>query len=77
MHIGTSPFGQPVRKVEQIDRSAKRVFVLGVYASAVHAKWLDPKQPLLEHIMCSRQTARRRSAIATDSGAVATKPNCA
>jgi uracil-DNA glycosylase len=34
------PFGQPVRKVEQADRSPKKVFVLGVYASAVHARWI-------------------------------------
>ncbi len=34
------PFGSPLQKVEQKDKSAKKVFVLGVYASAVHAKWL-------------------------------------
>jgi len=34
------PFGEPVRRLSQIDRSPKSVFVLGVYASAVHAKWL-------------------------------------
>jgi hypothetical protein len=39
---GTYPFGSPLVKVEQRDRSPKRVFVLGVYASAVHARWLDP-----------------------------------
>ena len=39
--LGTYPFGEPVRRVEQTDRSSKRVFVLGVYASAVHARWLD------------------------------------
>jgi hypothetical protein len=40
--IGTFPFGQPIKKVEQKDRTQKRVFVLGVYASAVHAKWVGP-----------------------------------
>lgn len=35
------PFGQLLGKVEQEDTSAKRVFVLGVYASAVHARWID------------------------------------
>jgi hypothetical protein len=35
------PFGQPVQKVEQKDRSPKKVFILGVYASAVHAKWIS------------------------------------
>lgn len=39
---GTYPFGQPLHPVVQIDRTAKKVFVLGVYASAVHAKWLGP-----------------------------------
>ncbi len=41
------PFGQPVKDVVQKDRSPKKVFVLGVYASAVHAKWLDAKDKLL------------------------------
>ncbi|MCA9956260.1 MAG: hypothetical protein H6657_13070 [Ardenticatenaceae bacterium] len=36
------PFGQPVLPISQSDRSRKRVFVLGVYASAVHARWVDP-----------------------------------
>ena len=33
------PFGQEVRPLVQEDRTAKKVFVLGVYASAVHARW--------------------------------------
>jgi hypothetical protein len=39
--VDVFPFGEPVRRVEQRDRTPKRVFVLGVYASAVHARWLD------------------------------------
>jgi len=39
--LGVFPFGQPVKKLEQTDRSPKKVFVLGVYASAVHATWKD------------------------------------
>ncbi|MBE6105658.1 hypothetical protein [Anaerovibrio lipolyticus] len=35
------PFGEYVRPVVQEDRTPKKVFVLGVYASAVHAKWVD------------------------------------
>jgi hypothetical protein len=38
------PFGEPLRRVEQpIDGRSpgKKVFVLGVYSSAVHARWLD------------------------------------
>ena len=42
--VGTFPFGQPIRRVVQTDRSAKRVFVLGVYASAVHARWIGPDE---------------------------------
>lgn len=33
------PFGEKVHRLVQEDRSPKRVFVLGVYASEVHAKW--------------------------------------
>ena len=35
------PFGQTSNKVEQQDKSPKKAFVLGVYASAVHARWID------------------------------------
>jgi uracil-DNA glycosylase len=40
--IGTFPFGQPVLPLVQQDRTPKKVFVLGVYASAVHARWVGP-----------------------------------
>ena len=33
------PFGQELHPLVQDDRSPKKVFVLGVYASAVHARW--------------------------------------
>ena len=33
------PFGQEVHSLVQQDRTPKKVFVLGVYASAVHARW--------------------------------------
>ena len=33
------PFGEYLRPLVQEDRSPKKVFVLGVYASAVHARW--------------------------------------
>lgn len=36
------PFGSELKKVEQKDKTSKNVFVLGVYASAVHAKWVGP-----------------------------------
>lgn len=37
------PFGQELHPAVQADRSPKKVFVLGVYASAVHARWKDSK----------------------------------
>jgi len=36
----TFPFGSQLQKVEQKDKTSKKVFVLGVYASAVHARWI-------------------------------------
>lgn len=36
----TFPFGQKVKPVLQQDRAPKKVFILGVYASAVHARWV-------------------------------------
>ena len=33
------PFGKLVKHLVQQDRTPKKVFVLGVYASAVHARW--------------------------------------
>lgn len=42
MQLGTFPFGEPLRVVAQKDRSPKKIFVLGVYASAVHARWIGP-----------------------------------
>ena len=43
MAVGVFPFGQSVQRVVQDDRRPKCVFVLGVYASAVHARWIDEK----------------------------------
>ena len=33
------PFGQELHPLVQEDKSPKKIFVLGVYASAVHARW--------------------------------------
>jgi len=43
---GVFPFGRKVKVLRQKDRSHKDAFVLGVYASAVHARWIgrDGKQ---------------------------------
>lgn len=38
------PFGEELKPVVQHDRTPKKVFVLGVYASAVHACWRKPGQ---------------------------------
>ena len=40
--IGKFPFGQLIHPVSQKDKGRKPVFVLGVYASAVHARWEGP-----------------------------------
>jgi len=37
--LGIFPFGEKVKPVVQEDRTPKDVFILGVYASAVHARW--------------------------------------
>ena len=39
-HVGVFPFGQPIDRLTQLNRGPRRVFVLGVYASAVHARWI-------------------------------------
>lgn len=44
---GAYPFGSPLRPLVQADQTPKKVFVLGVYASAVHAKWIDANGRLL------------------------------
>jgi hypothetical protein len=44
---GTYPFGSSLKPLAQVDRSPKRLFVLGVYASAVHAQWIGPDGRLL------------------------------
>ena len=44
--VGMFPFGQPACALQQQDRTQKRVFVLGVYASAVQAKWVRPGAPV-------------------------------
>lgn len=49
--IGTFPFGQPIHKVNQIDRTSKKVFVLGVYASAVHAHWINTRKKTVVHAL--------------------------
>lgn len=37
------PFGQPISAVKQVnDGIPKKLFILGVYASAVHVKWFGP-----------------------------------
>ena len=45
--MNTFPFGKILMKVEQKDKRPKKVFVLGVYASAVHAKWIDSDNKLV------------------------------
>lgn len=39
------PFGEYVRPLVQQDQTPKEAFVLGVYASAVHARWTREGRP--------------------------------
>ncbi len=48
---GTFPFGQPLLPVLQEDRRPKKVFVLGVYASAMHARWVGPDGKVVVNAM--------------------------
>ncbi len=41
------PFGELVRPLAQEDQTPKRIFVLGVYASAVHARWRSAEGRIL------------------------------
>ena len=41
--MNTFPFGSILTKVEQKDKNHKKVFILDGIASAVHAKWINPK----------------------------------
>jgi uracil-DNA glycosylase len=49
--IGIFPFGQPVREVLQTDCTPKKVFLFGVYASAVHARWINPAGKTVVHAL--------------------------
>lgn len=44
---GTYPFGSTLSPLVQADRSPKKIYVLGVYASAVHARWIGPDSDTL------------------------------
>ena len=70
--VGTFPFGEPVRLVEQEDRSTKRVFVLGVYASAVHARWVGADGRPLGEARGTPQAKRSRQVV--QALAVASEP---
>ncbi|MHB8962476.1 MAG: hypothetical protein ACYC5K_04910 [Saccharofermentanales bacterium] len=42
------PFGEYVKPLRQQDRTPKKIFILGVYASAVHAKWINNGQTICQ-----------------------------
>jgi len=44
------PFGETVHPLVQQDRTPKKVFVLGVYASAVHARWKIGSKTIWEYV---------------------------
>ncbi len=41
------PFGEPIVKIIHPGRAQKRVFLLGYYASSVHAKWISKDNQVL------------------------------
>jgi hypothetical protein len=43
VQLGSYPFGEPLGSVQWRTSGPRRVFVLGVYPSAFHAKWLSPE----------------------------------
>ena len=49
------PFGQELRPLVQEDKSPKKVFVLGVYASAVHARWKKDGQIICQALAVARE----------------------
>lgn len=51
VRTGTFPFGSKLSPLVQTDRVPKRVFVLGVYASAVHARWIATDGRTLVHAL--------------------------
>jgi hypothetical protein len=54
--LGTFPFGEPLLPVVQADQGPKDTFVLGVYASAVHATWRDANgQPLVKALVVASE----------------------
>jgi len=54
--MNTFPFGNPIKPVRQEHRGKRRVFVLGVYASAVHARWVaDNGQTLIRALAVSSE----------------------
>jgi uracil-DNA glycosylase len=59
------PFGQPVIPLTQQDKSPKSVFVLGVYASAVHARWFYTEKA--ENTGSNNKTFTRIAALAVAS----------
>lgn len=56
---GTYPFGRPVEPVVQRDRAPKPIFILGVYASAVHARWFLPgtSRPVVQALAVASEPA--------------------
>ena len=58
------PFGEEVKRLEQEDKTPKEIFVLGVYASAVHAKWVKD-----DHVVCQALAVASEPCIFWDGNA--------
>ena len=53
------PFGQELYPLVQEDKSPKKVFVLGVYASAVHARWKKDGKVICQALDGNIEEAKR------------------
>ncbi|HSL88497.1 MAG TPA: hypothetical protein VK870_04285 [Ignavibacteriaceae bacterium] len=50
-NLGKFPFGEEVKRLTQKDRSPKKYFVIGSYASAVHSSWYDKSGKLISRAL--------------------------
>lgn len=46
-NLGNFPFGEAVERLSQKDRTPKKYFVIGSYASAVHTAWYDLNEKVI------------------------------
>lgn len=60
MYVGVFPFGRPITTLRQVKRDPWHIFVLGVYASAVHAHWIGADGKAWNRLDKPKTTSRRK-----------------